>query len=104
MCIQNLRGMIVNTSYNVNETDANVHSLKELTDFNEPMVAVSSSLGQAKVNVYVSYLSKKNLPLFEMSVFSGTFCSAISDSKRTVLFTDFCRKSTLPRPHNLTCA
>jgi len=48
MCVQNLRGMIVNNSYNVNETDVKVHSLKELTDFNEPMVAVSSSLRQAK--------------------------------------------------------
>jgi len=49
MCVQNLRGMIVNNSHYVNETDVKVHSLKQLTDFNEPMVAVSSSLRQAKV-------------------------------------------------------
>ena len=49
MCIQNLRGMIVNSSFNVNETDLKVHLLEELTDFNEPMVAVSSSLRRAKV-------------------------------------------------------
>jgi len=40
--------MIVNNSHYVNETDVKVHSLKQLTDFNEPMVAVSSSLRQAK--------------------------------------------------------
>lgn len=57
MCIQNLRGMIANNSYNVNETDVKIHSLKELTDFNEPMVALSTSLRQAKVcklNFYVN--------------------------------------------------
>lgn len=41
--------MIVNTSYNVNETNVKVQALKELTDFNEPMVDVSSLLRQAKV-------------------------------------------------------
>ena len=56
MCIQNLRGMIVNNSFNVNETDVKVHSLKELTDFNEPMVAVSSSLRQAKVCKFLRQL------------------------------------------------
>lgn len=56
MCVQNLRGMIVNNSYNVNETDVKVHSLKELTDFNEPMVAVSSSLRQAKVCKFLRQL------------------------------------------------
>ena len=49
MCVQNLRGMILNNSHHVNETDVKVHSLKQLTDFNEPVVAVSSSLRQAKV-------------------------------------------------------
>ena len=71
MCIQNLRGMIANNSYNVNETDVKVQSLKELTDFNEPMVAVSSSLRQAKVCKFSS-TSIANHPTFQMSGFSGT--------------------------------
>lgn len=56
MCIQNLRGMIVNNSYNGNETDAKVQRLKELTDFSEPMEAVSSSLRQAKVCKFLRQL------------------------------------------------
>ena len=59
MCIQNLRGMIANNSYNVNETDVKVQSLKELTDFNEPMVAVLSSLRQAKVCKFSFYVNCK---------------------------------------------
>lgn len=49
MCIQNLRREIVNNSYNVNETSIKVMALRDLTDFNEPMVDVSRSLQQAKV-------------------------------------------------------
>ena len=49
MCIQNLRREIVNNSYNVNETSIKVMALRDLTDFNEPMVDVSHSLQQAKV-------------------------------------------------------
>ena len=66
MCIQNLRGMIANNSYNVNETDVKVQSLKELTDFNEPMVAVSSSLRQAKVCKFLRQLP--TIPLFNCLV------------------------------------
>ncbi|KAL9987042.1 hypothetical protein ACROYT_G001277 [Oculina patagonica] len=47
-CIQNLRRTIVNTSHNVNETSVKVEGLKELTDYNQPMVEVSSSLQRTK--------------------------------------------------------
>lgn len=56
----------MNNSYNVNETDVKVHSLKELTDFNEPMVAVSSSLKQAKVCKFLRQLP--TIPQFKCMV------------------------------------
>ena len=71
MCIQNLREMIANNSYNVNETDVKVHSLKELTDLNEPMVAVSSSLRHAKVCKFL--LQLPTIPHFKRVVLVALF-------------------------------
>lgn len=74
MCVQNLRAMIVNNSGHVNETDVKVHSLKQLTDFSEPMVAVSSSLRQAKVCKFLRKLP--TFPYFKC-LFLVAFFSAV---------------------------